>query len=249
MFFIINRTERILLVLTLLLLTGCSRQKTNLTLSPLQPHMPYDEMVKKTEGGDVIVRCAPCSKKELDDLLGQPSNRLFGKQQGIHITPVKLYIENQSNYAWSLSPYDVQLPLAEIKEVKDRLLSGATMRGLASFTATGGCGILLTGLGAAASIFHPLIGASLIGLGCSIIVIAPLRSHSKAVTLSARNIQLDHTIETISLNDTVIIHPHEEVSKLIFIKNYSPIQKDFMLRLYNHLAPDQTIAYKLRLHP
>ena len=45
----------------LILLAGCKQQKPTYTLKPLQPRTAYDQLTKKTETGEVTVRCATCS--------------------------------------------------------------------------------------------------------------------------------------------------------------------------------------------
>ena len=237
-------TIRYCSITLLIILAGCKQQKPSYSLKPLQPRTAYDQLTKKTETGEVTVRCATCSRKDLQAIFGKPGDALLTKHGGNRITPVQIYIENNSGYTWSLSPYDIRLPLADIEEVKNRFAYSATARGLTSFTMTGGCGIALAGLGAAASIFHPILGASIIGAGCSLIFIAPVRSHSKTAQLSSQNMHFAHVIDNIALGDNVIVHPREQVSKLIFVE-HKRTHDNFILRLCNNDNPDHTISYSL----
>lgn len=228
----------------LILLAGCKQQKPTYTLKPLQPRTSYDQLTKKTETGEVTVRCATCSRKDLHIIFGKPGDALLTGRGGNRITPVQLHIENNSGYTWSLSPYDIRLPLADMHEVKNRFASGATARGLTSFTLTSGCGIALAGFGAAASIFHPILGASIMGAGCSLILIAPVRSHNKTAQISAQNMHFAHVLDAISLNENLIVHPREQISRLIFVEHkHAP--DNFVLRLCNHDNPDHTVSYNL----
>ena len=228
----------------LVLLAGCGPHRPTFNLKPLQPRTAYDQLTKKTECGDVTVRCAPCSRKDLHEIFGKPGNALLAGKKGTRITPVQLCIENNSGYTWSLSPYDIRLPLADIGNVKSRFVCGAAARGLTSYTLTSGCGIALASIGAATSIFHPLIGASVMGVGCSLLLIAPVRSHTKTAQISAQNMHFAHVIDNISLTDELVIHPRQQVSKLIYVEDAGE-QESFMLRLCNQDNLDHTIAYNL----
>lgn len=228
----------------LMLLAGCKQQKPSYSLKPLQPRTAYDQITKKTETGEVTVRCATCSRKDLHTIFGKSGDALLTKHNGNRITPVQIYIENNSGYTWSLSPYDIRLPLADIQEIKNRFACSAAGRGLTSFTMTGGCGIALAGLGAAASIFHPILGASIIGAGCSLIFIAPVRSHNKTAHISSQNMHFAHVLDSLSLGDNVIVHPREQVSKLIFVEHKGK-HDSFILRLCNNDNPDHTMSYSL----
>lgn len=232
------------IALIVLLIAGCKQQKPTYSLKPLLPRTAYDQLTKKTETGEVTVRCATCSRTDLHVIFGKTGDVLLTKQGGHRITPIQIYIENNSSYTWSLSPYDIRLPLADIQEVKNRFACSATTRGLTSFTMTGGCGIILAGLGAAASIFHPVLGASIIGAGCSLIFIAPVRSHHKTAHLSSQNMHFAHIIDSICLGENVIVHPREQISKLIFVQHTNK-QDSFILRLCNNDNPDHTISYSL----
>ena len=230
--------------LLLVLLAGCSSRKPTYRLKPLVARASYDQITKKTETGNVTVRCATCSRSDLHEIFGKQGNALLSKQAGKRITPVQIYIENDSNYTWTLSPYDIRLPLTDITTVKNRFNCAATARGLTSFTLASGFGISLAGLGAAASIFHPLIGASIIGAGCSLILMAPIRSHAKTAQMSAQNMHFSHVLDMLSLNDDLVIHPREKISKLIFVEQ-DGIKDNFVLRLCNEENPDHTISYNL----
>jgi hypothetical protein len=234
------------LIISLILLAGCGPQKPTYSLKSLQPHTRYDQLTKKTETGEITVRCATCTRKDIQAILGKSGDVLFSKYNGDRIVPVQLYIENNSAYTWLLSPYDIQLPLTKIEKVKDRFIHGATARGLASFTVASGLGITIAGLGAAASIFHPIIGASMIGFGCSIICIAPLRSHSKTAHISAQNMHFTHVLDAISLHEPIFVHPHEQVNKLFFVEHEAR-QETFIMRLSDRHNPDHTISYNLSL--
>ena len=249
MFFSSKQTTKHCSVLLLILLAGCKQQKPTYKLKPLQPRTSYDQLTKKTETGEVTVRCTTCSRKDLHAIFGKQGNALLTKQNGSRLTPVQLYVENNSDYTWSLSPYDIRLHLADMQDVKDRFATGAAARGLTSFTLTSGCGIALAGFGAAASICHPILGASIIGAGCSLLFLAPVRSHNKTAQVSAQNMHFSHVIDAISLSEeNLVIHPHEQASRLIYVDR-KHIQDSFILRLCNQNAPDHTISYNLFFEP
>lgn len=245
MFRTMHATVNYLSLFSLIILSGCTKQQPTYTLKPLQPRTAYDQITKKTETGEVTVRCATCSNKDLQAVLGKEARSLYSRNDK-GFAPIQLYIENNSGYTWSLSPYDIRLPLVDMQEVKQKLNCGATARGLTSFTLTGGCGLALAGLGAAASIFHPVLGASCIGAGCSLMLLAPIRSHNKTARLSSQNIRFEHALDAISLNEDVTVHPREHVNKLIFVKNNCS-RDTFLVRLCNKDNPDHTISYTLYL--
>lgn len=235
---------RYTLVSLSLILSGCGSRKPTHALNPLQPRTAYDQITKKTEIGEVTVRCASCSRNELTHIFGRQGNSLLIKHAGMRIVPVQLYIENNSEYTWTLSPYDIRLPLADMQEIKNNCMRGATAHGITSFTLTGSSGIALAGLGAAASIFHPVLGASLIGAGCSLMLIAPVRSHTTTARISAQNAHFSHVLDTLTLGEQVVVYPREQVSKLIFVKQ-TDAKDSFMLRLCDRDNPDHTLSFNM----
>jgi hypothetical protein len=233
------------LACALLFIAGCGPKPTY-KLSPLEPRTCYDQLTKKTETGDVSVRCTTLSRNDIRSVFGKQGDALLGLRSHKRIIPVQLYIENNSGYTWSLSPYDVRLPLADMQKVKGRFLKAATKKGLASFTLGSGFGIAVAGLGATASIFHPILGASMIGAGCSMMFMAPVISHNKTAYFSEQNTRYSYLLDDMTLTEDLIIHPQQNVSKLIFVEN-NQMQDHFALRLCNHHNDDHTMLYNLYL--
>ncbi len=232
-------------VTLLILLSGCG-PKPSYKLSPLEPRTSYDQLTKKTETGEVTVRCSTATRKDIRNIFGKQGDALLGLRSKKRIIPVQLHMENNSGYTWSLSPYDIRLPLADMQIVKNRFLKAATKKGLASFTIGSGLGVGVAVLGGATSMFHPIVGASLIGAGCSMILMAPIASHSKTAHISQQNEHYCHILDKMTLLDDVIIHPHETVNKLIFVEHKN-LKDHFGLRLCNHHNDDHTMLYNLYL--
>lgn len=229
----------------LLLLSGCA-QKPTYKLTPLEPKTTYDQVTKNTETGEVMVRCNTCSRQYIRELLGKQGDALMGLRSRKRIIPVQIYVENNSDYAWSLSPYDVHLPLADIELVTSRFVKAATKKGLASLGTHATFGLLGISLGTAASILHPVLGASIFGVGCSLLITAPVFSHNKAAAVGEQNARYAYALENITLTKDTLIHPHERLSKLIFVEQHK-VADQFGLRLCNAHDPDHTMMYQLYL--
>ncbi len=229
----------------LLLLSGCA-QKPTYTLKPLEPKTTYDQVTKKTESGEVMVRCNTCSRQYIRELLGKQGDALMGLRSRKRIIPVQIYVENNSDCAWSLSPYDVHLPLADMDLVASRFIKAATKKGLASLGTHATFGLLGISLGTAASILHPVLGASLFGAGCSMLITAPVFSLNKAAAIGEQNARYAYALDSITLTKDTVIHPHEQLNKLIFIEQYK-VADQFGLRLCNAHDPDHTMMYQLYL--
>jgi hypothetical protein len=234
------------LLALLLFLSGCSRKPTY-QLKPLEPQKTYDQVTKKTETGEVMVRCNTCSRQYIREILGKQGDALMGLRSHKRIIPVQIYIENNSDYAWMLSPYDVHLPLTDMELVTSRFIKAATKKGLASLSAHTTFGLLGISLGTAASIFHPALGASLFGAGCSMLITAPVFSHNKAAAIGEQNAHYKHVLDTITLTKDTIIHPHDRLSKLIFVEQRKATDQ-FGLRLCNAHNVDHTMLYQLYLN-
>ncbi len=230
-------------LIVLLALSGCSKKPTY-RLTPLEPKTTYDQVTKKTETGEVTVRCNTCSRQYIRELLGKQGDALLGLRSRKRIIPVQLYVENNSEYAWSLSPYDVHLPLADMELVTSRFVKAATKKGLASLGTHATFGLLGISLGTAASILHPVLGASIFGAGCSMLITAPVFSHNKAAAVGEQNARYAYALKQITLIENTVVHPHERLNKLIFVEQ-PKISEQFGLRLCNAHDPDHTMMYQL----
>lgn len=232
-----------LCILPLVLLSGCGPKPTY-KLTPLASRTSFDQLTKKTETGEVTVRCSAVSRKNIRTIFGKQGDALLALRSKKRILPIQLHIQNDSDYTWALSPYDVKLPLADVDMVKRRFLKAATKKGIASYTIGSGLGIGLACLGGAASMFSPVVGASLIGAGCSMIFMAPIASHNKTAQLSEQNARYSYILDDITLSDDLIIHPHETVNSLVFVEHKN-VQNQFSIRLCNHHNDEHTILYNL----
>lgn len=229
----------------MLCLSGCGKQPSY-QLTPLEPRMHYDQMTKATETGDVTMRCRICTKQYMREVLGKQADVLLGRSYK-RIVPLHITIENNSSYAWSLSPYDVHLPVADMQLVASRFVKSAAPQGLVSLGAHIALGVACISLGTAASILHPMLGASIFGAGCSMIIMAPMFSHHKAAAVGEQNARYETVLNTIALTDNVIIHPHEQINKLIFVEHKNLVHNTFKVRLCNAHDNDHTMLYTLHL--
>lgn len=230
-------------IIVLLLLSSCG-QKPTYKLTPLEPKTSYDQVSKTTETGDVIIRCSTCSRQYIRELFGKQSDTLLGLRSRKRIVPVQLYIENNSDYTWSLSPFDIHIPLADVEIVKARFTKAATKKGLASLGSHACFGLLCVSVGTAASLLNPILGASIFGVGCSMLITAPIFSHNKAASVAEQNARYAYTLDNLTLTHDTLIHPHERVNKLIFVQQYNMSDRCAM-RLCNAANPDHTMLYQL----
>lgn len=231
--------------LMLLFLSGCG-QKPSYQLVPLKQKVAYDQVVKQTEKGDVTIRCCRCSKEYIRKALGKQGDALLGLRSHKRIVPVQISIENNSDYAWTLSPYDIHVPLVDLSVVKSRFVKGATQKGIASLGFYTGFGLLCISFGTAASILHPVVGASIFGLGCSMLITGPVFSHKTAAAVGQQNAYYEHVLDTLVLHKELTVHPHEQESRLVFIEQRN-IPDVLNIRLCNARQVDHTMLYQLYL--
>lgn len=227
----------------LLFLSGCGYKPTY-ELAPLKQKVAYDQITKTTDKGDVTVRCRICSREYIREVLGKQADALMSLRSNKRIIPVQIYIENSSDYIWSLSPYDIHASLVDIDIVKSRFLKGATQKGLASLGGYTALGLLCICLGTGASLLHPIAGASIFGIGCSLLLTGPMISHNVSANTGKQNACYEHVLDSLSLTDDIIIHPQEHISKLLFIEKKN-MQQLLSVRLCDVRNNDHTIFYQL----
>jgi hypothetical protein len=227
----------------LLFLSGCGYKPTY-ELAPLKQKVSYDQITKTTDKGNVTVRCRICSREYVREVLGKQADALMGLRSNKRIVPIQIYIENSSDYIWSLSPYDVHAPLVDIEIVKSRFLKGATQKGLVSLGGYTALGLMCICVGTGASLLHPVAGVSIFGIGCSLLLTGPMISHNISANTGKQNACYEHVLDSLSLTDDIIIHPQEHISKLLFIEKKN-MQQLLSIRLCDVRNNDHTLFYQL----
>lgn len=226
-----------------LFLSGCGYKPTY-QLAPLKQKVTYDQITKKTDKGDVTVRCRICSREYVREVLGKQADALMSLRSNKRIIPVQIYIENSSDYIWSLSPYDIHVPLVNVEVVKSRFFKCATQKGLASLGAYTALGLLCICFGTGASLLHPVAGASIFGIGCSLLLTGPMISHNVSANAGKQNACYEHVLDSLTLTNDIIIHPQEHMSKLLFIEKKN-MPELLHIRLCDVRNEDHTIFYQL----
>ncbi len=230
-------------IVLLLLFSGCGYKPTY-QLAPLKQKVAYDQVTKETDKGDVTVRCRICSREYARQVLGRQANALISLRSGKCIVPIQIYIENNSDYIWSLSQYDIHAQMIDLGVVKARFLKCATQKGLLSLGGHTALGLLCICLGTGASLLHPVAGASIFGLGCSLLLTGPIISHNISATTGKQNACYEHVLDSLTLTNEVIIHPQEHITKLLFIEKKN-MPELLSIRLCDLRNNDHTMLYQL----